>query len=194
MTCQTKKRVGALPEPEGGTAGGAFPDRAAHRPVLRCEKRALPPFEQPCRQNRAALTYDYFAVFNFYGPPSQISRQPVFLSPPHDHRYNSGETEKPHGYVRNAEHDRPVAKIALRPRVLFREGTSPVTFYIAYSVVETVIGSVYPHIPGNRMFHAQNAVPAFHKREKAERPHDVVPYRGKLPEPDTTLRTAAWCV
>lgn len=64
--------------------------------------------------------------------------------------------------------------MALRPDIFFWKRTAAVSFNVSYPIVENILLSIDCKLSVNSMSHTVNTVSALHKRNKSERPHDVI--------------------
>lgn len=113
-------------------------------------------------------------VFDLYRSGAKVSGEPVLVSPPQDISYDSGKMYPRHGNIGHGQHQRPVRKATLRPRIFFRKRSALIPLPVSAGIPkgETLVIDV--HGSADSMFHAPNAVTAFHKRHEGERSHNVI--------------------
>ena len=159
-------------------------NRSHHSAVHRRIERMCMLFDQRSRENGSALFYDDFTTRNFYRFRAQVSGETVFFPVEENYTDNAGKVHTCKGYIRGAEHQGTAVKEALCPNILLGKGSAAVALYIAESIFERILRSVYADTAVNRMAHTHNAVSALQKGDILKRPHNVISNRGKFAEAD----------
>lgn len=157
-------------------------NRSTHSAIVGSIKRIGVFSDKFCSQTVFPLLYGHGVIAYFSDRRPKISSYTVFLSVQKNYPNDSVKMKSQQRNIRNGKHKRASAETALRPDIPFGKWITTVSLDISDSVTETILLTVNRDLPIDLMFHAENAVPALHKGNISERPHDVVAYGRKIIE------------